>query len=503
MKGIGYIFIFCFPFFVLSQNKKLDSLLLEEKKNSHDTIKAMVFFHIANMYSKAGNIERSTGYFVKAKKITQHNYKKIFVRILRFESSSLKRQNKFQEAIDTLRKAISIASENKLEKELGLAYGDIGVVYRMVGNFKFSIENLLRSIPLREKIGVKADIMNGYNSLANSYSALAERTKNVKDLEKSIEYYKKAETFTDGKPELNAMIYTNLGVTNGYIGKIKKDSNYAGISRNYHLKSYEIQSQLHDSVAIIQILGNIGVINFDLGNQYNDLTYLNSAEKYFLAAIKLEKILKIEHLYGNRSNLGALYLLNSKYTNSKETRDKGIKLCEEVYAEAVKANDFITQINMLEDLMSGYDISGDYKMAYNCSKKLMSTKDTIFNSENNNAIQELSAKFETDKKQKENEILKQQGELNATQLEQQKIVSYSLILGVIVLVVLAIMIYKNLSLSKKTNAIISKQKEEVEKQKHLVEEKQKEILDSINYAKRIQQAALPSEKYIERNLPKK
>ena len=33
-------------------------------------------------------------------------------------------------------------------------------------------------------------------------------------------------------------------------------------------------------------------------------------------------------------------------------------------------------------------------------------------------------------------------------------------------------------------------------------EKQKEILDSINYAKRIQMALLPNEKYIERNLNK-
>ena len=37
-------------------------------------------------------------------------------------------------------------------------------------------------------------------------------------------------------------------------------------------------------------------------------------------------------------------------------------------------------------------------------------------------------------------------------------------------------------------------------QKQMIEEKQKEILDSIRYAKRIQNALLPHEKYIERNL---
>ena len=40
----------------------------------------------------------------------------------------------------------------------------------------------------------------------------------------------------------------------------------------------------------------------------------------------------------------------------------------------------------------------------------------------------------------------------------------------------------------------------IEKQKEMVEEKQKEILDSIHYAKRIQRALLPTEKYFEKNI---
>jgi transcription elongation GreA/GreB family factor len=46
-----------------------------------------------------------------------------------------------------------------------------------------------------------------------------------------------------------------------------------------------------------------------------------------------------------------------------------------------------------------------------------------------------------------------------------------------------------------------KRKEITEKSKKL-EEKQKEIIDSIYYARRIQRALLTSEKYIERNLNK-
>jgi len=44
--------------------------------------------------------------------------------------------------------------------------------------------------------------------------------------------------------------------------------------------------------------------------------------------------------------------------------------------------------------------------------------------------------------------------------------------------------------------VTQKQKEIIEKQKHLVEESQKEIIDSITYAQRIQQVLLTPEKYI-------
>jgi hypothetical protein len=46
------------------------------------------------------------------------------------------------------------------------------------------------------------------------------------------------------------------------------------------------------------------------------------------------------------------------------------------------------------------------------------------------------------------------------------------------------------------------QKKIVEEQKRLVDEKQKEVLDSIRYAKRIQQSLMPTETYISRNIRK-
>ena len=79
--------------------------------------------------------------------------------------------------------------------------------------------------------------------------------------------------------------------------------------------------------------------------------------------------------------------------------------------------------------------------------------------------------------------------------------------GLFLVLVFAAFMFNRVKITLKQKKIIEAarneiavQKETVEKQKELVEEKQKEILDSIRYAKRIQTALLTSEKYIGRKL---
>lgn len=54
---------------------------------------------------------------------------------------------------------------------------------------------------------------------------------------------------------------------------------------------------------------------------------------------------------------------------------------------------------------------------------------------------------------------------------------------------------------KERTAEAIKQKEEAQEQKHIVEEKQREILDSIHYAKKIQEALLGEEEHVSEHLP--
>jgi hypothetical protein len=102
-----------------------------------------------------------------------------------------------------------------------------------------------------------------------------------------------------------------------------------------------------------------------------------------------------------------------------------------------------------------------------------------------------SVAFAKEKEIKETEIKKQNAQLKAKRNQR-----YALAGGILLVIVFAGFMLNRFRVAKQQTKII-------EHQKHLVEEKQREILDSIRYAKRIQASLLPTEKYIQRVIEKK
>ena len=119
----------------------------------------------------------------------------------------------------------------------------------------------------------------------------------------------------------------------------------------------------------------------------------------------------------------------------------------------------------------------------------------------------MQIKYESEKKESENAFLLVKTELSDKAIKNQKTAIIFIVCGLLSTLALAFFIFRGLKKQKKANHIISMQKKEVENKNHLIneqkellEEKQKEILDSIKYAKRIQQAHLPTDKYVAKNI---
>jgi serine phosphatase RsbU (regulator of sigma subunit) len=153
---------------------------------------------------------------------------------------------------------------------------------------------------------------------------------------------------------------------------------------------------------------------------------------------------------------------------------------------------------------------GRYRDALDNFRLYKDYSDSIFTSANQQSINEMEIKYQTEKKQKEIELLNRQKEI-------QSFKNKLLIAGIVIMLILTGLILfafinkrKHNKLLTIKNAEIYKQREEISQQaetlaeanheitqqKNLIEKSHIKITDSINYAKYIQTAVMPSEESI-------
>jgi serine phosphatase RsbU (regulator of sigma subunit) len=144
-----------------------------------------------------------------------------------------------------------------------------------------------------------------------------------------------------------------------------------------------------------------------------------------------------------------------------------------------------------------YKTKGHHEKALASLLDYQVIKDSLEKRRNRANVGEQDLKAEFQKQQEQEKLEQQKKDFEAQdKLKKQKIFNYAMLAVIAVVALLLFMAYKIIRDKKKAFIEISQQKEEVEKQKTIVETKNKEISDSINYAKRLQEAILPDNTYL-------
>jgi serine phosphatase RsbU (regulator of sigma subunit) len=161
-------------------------------------------------------------------------------------------------------------------------------------------------------------------------------------------------------------------------------------------------------------------------------------------------------------------------------------------AEKYKSNGF--KADSYDGLAKLYANMKNYEKAYYFKNRYLALKDSIADEEGMRQVQEMEKRLENEQQEKEIDILKQKEEIQALKMRSQSeklkksnIIIFSVAGILVVTLLMSFFIYKAYKQIKRTNKELA--------------EKKREIQDSINYAKRIQQAMLPEVSILARHFP--
>jgi len=142
-----------------------------------------------------------------------------------------------------------------------------------------------------------------------------------------------------------------------------------------------------------------------------------------------------------------------------------------------------------------------YGKAHEMLKLAVKMRDSISNDEIHKSTLKKQLQYEYEKREVVSKAEQEKRELTyqATS-KQQRIIIIASIVGLILCIFFGGFIYNRFKITQRQNFIIQEQKMVVEAQKLIVETHQKEVVDSINYAKRIQYALLANVDLLNENL---
>jgi tetratricopeptide (TPR) repeat protein len=387
-------------------------------------------------------------------------------------------QGDYKSALANYSTAASTSQEAGDRDGLATILGNIGTVYKNQGNYPKALEYFFRSLKINQELGSDLDISRDLGNIGTVYFRQGIH-------EKALEYYHKA-------LEIDEPSGNKAGVA-------RQQSNIGCVYLEQH-EYVKALDHFNISIKMNEELGNqreIATQLCNMGSVYQDKQDPEAALRFYVCALSVAEQNNLNNIISVlNENIGAVYLSLKNYKKAEEYLLKGL-----AYSEAQQ--DLEGTRNMYLKLCQIDSIKGDFKTGLDHYRRYIEARDSITNQENTKKQIRLEMQFEFDKKQAADSIrVSEEKKLAYAELKSEKNKRYALYGGLGLVIVFAGFMYNRFLVTRKQKQIIEEQKQTVEIQKKIVEEKNKEVLDSIYYARRIQRSLLPNEKYISKHVRK-
>lgn len=390
------------------------------------------------------------------------------------------RPDQFDSTIIYFQKALSVFREIGENEKEARVLNNLGIEYDYAGSYSVALGYYLDALKLYQKIDFTQGVGEALNNVALMYHLM-------EDVENAKKYYEQSR---DIAIDLGDSLGWAMSLSN--IASLEITTGDTAAAEQLYRESIAIRLAINNK-SVAKVYSNLGVIYHSTGRTKEAMNMVLKAKEYN------ERFGEYRSLVSNYNNLGYMYFDDGQLDKSLEYHLKAIEICEERgYLPALLDN--------YAALVEIYKADGRYEQSLEAAIKFNELNDSLHTAQKQKDFLELREAYESEQKelkiqQQELEIGRKEAE---TQLEkaksQRKNGLIFMSLGILTIVVIfSILLINKIRLVSKQKREIEQQKNTVETQKMIVEEKNREITDSIAYAKRIQAAILPPTKLVKSN----
>ncbi|MCF8257201.1 MAG: tetratricopeptide repeat protein [Flavobacteriales bacterium] len=436
---------------------------------------------------------------------------------LNTQGASYFMRGNYTEAMPLYERSLALSQQANDPKGMATAYTNIGLIKRRQGENALALEYYQKSVTLQEQVGNEKGMALTFNNIATVLYDLG-------DVRKALEYHHRA-----------LGIYERLGDKRGMsgaygnLGSIHSEQGEKTLALGYMEKALELSEAMGDRAHMATTCHNIGITHRTMGNNEKALEYL-------LRNLQLlQEMGDTRGISGTYNSIGSVYYQMKDLPRALEFVRKGIETAEragdkrslventnnlaymlvrsgserdlkEALALAQRSMGIAKELGFPEKIKNAawtqtqiHRKQGRYKEALDMYDLYIAMRDSTLSEENKKELMRQRFQYDYDKKEallaveqeKKDAIADEELKRRSTYLAAATVVTF--VLGLMFLVIFFAYRSKsrvNSELEVK-NSLIHEQKLEVERQKAEVDVRNREIMQSFDYARRLQEAVMP------------
>jgi signal transduction histidine kinase/Tfp pilus assembly protein PilF len=399
-------------------------------------------------------------------------------------------RGEYEQSGHFFKEALTIAQQKQFSDLEAIALNYIGKYYHTTGNFEESVLYYKHAIGIYKSRGNMLQSASVLLSLGKTYN-------NDGDLYMALRCYLDA---YDACEKTND--YINLADVCNHLGTIYLALGQPDRSMEYHRKALAYRVSLNTPEGMANSFNNIGKVFLVYNNP-------DSARFYFLKALRnCEQISYTKGKVKALTNLGKAYNLQLGYSKAKEylLQSLGIALKAGYDAgiaeSSLELGNTFLGLNQPDSARLSYELclkkaksanltelnhdgnwglykcclaNKDYEKSLQFYTLFAQAEKKLIQAENNHTLSELRITFESEKKEKDNEVLRKDNELKKMTILRKDALMWMILIALAFTAVFTSLLYSRFESKRKANKRLEQLNNQVTKQNRELEKLNKEL----------------------------